>query len=248
MSALLIDIGNTRIKWARFENGRLSRQRAAAHESWGASDFERTVFGAARRIDRIIAVSVAGAEKERQLTRAALVACEVRPTFIRTQRKLAGVTTRYKEPWRLGADRFVAAIGGHHFVQGHAVCVVDIGTAMTIDLVDERGVHRGGAIIPGPRLMIESLLKDTSGIQRRAAGRGSGRSLFARDTRAAIEQGARHATAAVVDHAVAEAGIALGKRPVVLLTGGAAPEIRALVRVRHRMVPDLVLRGLAQLP
>jgi len=243
VKALLIDVGNTRVKWAQLVNGKLGRQHAVAHERWNAKLLAR----AGRSCEKIIVVSVAGAKFEKQLTRAARTALGRNPVFIRSRRRMAGVTTRYRDPWRLGADRLVAAIGGHRFAAGRAVCVVDIGTAMTIDLVDADGVHRGGSIIPGPQLMIESLLQDTSGIQRRAGGRSSARTLFARDTRAAIEQGARYAIAGVIDRSVVEARDVLGSAPVLLLTGGAAPQVRGLLRARHRLVPDLVLRGLALL-
>lgn len=250
MSALLIDIGNTRVKWARWEKGRIGRQHALAHADWNAKVFERDV---GRAVDEVVVVSVAGAKMNRLVSRAVRSAFGVTPRFVRSARRLGGVTTRYKEPWRLGTDRLVAAIGGHHLAQGRPVCVVDIGTAMTIDLVDARGAHLGGAIVPGPSLMIDSLLQDTSGIQRRVGSapnsvRRSGTALFfARDTRAAVERGARHATAAVIDRAVAEAKAALGRAPLVLLTGGAAGEVQGFIRTRHRLVPDLVLRGLAHL-
>jgi len=95
--------------------------------------------------------------------------------------------------------------------------------------------------------MTESLLRSTSGILHRSGGKTGGRSLFARDTRAAIEQGALYAAAAVVDRAVAEARRALSASPLVLLTGGAAPLIHPLIRSTHSSVPDLVLRGLVTL-
>jgi type III pantothenate kinase len=150
-------------------------------------------------------------------------------------------------PWRLGVDRFVAVIGAHHRAPHRAVCVIDIGTAMTIDLVDSAGEHLGGSIIPGPQLMVESLLKSTSGIRRRSGGKIRSHSLFARDTRAAIERGAHHAVAAAVDYAVAEARHAFGTAPLVLLTGGAAESVQPLIQSAHTLVPDLVLRGLVAL-
>jgi type III pantothenate kinase len=123
--------------------------------------------------------------------------------------------------------------------------VISVGTAMTLDLVDAKGRHRGGAIVPAPSLMVESLLSETHGIRRRAQGGSGGKQLFARSTRAAIAQGARYAAAAVADRAVLEARAVLGGRPLVLLTGGAADSIRPLIRSSHRHIPDLVLRGLA---
>ena len=90
-----------------------------------------------------------------------------------------------------------------------------------------------------------SLLTKTNGIARRAQGAAAKGGFFARNTRGAIEQGARYAAAAIVDRAVDEARELLGRTPLVLLTGGGVPAIRQLVRTRHRLVPDLVLQGLA---
>ncbi len=116
---------------------------------------------------------------------------------------------------------------------------------MTIDVVDALGVHLGGAIIPGPRLMVDSVLENTAGIAARASGAVRARNLFAQDTRAAVTQGARYACAAMVDRAIDEAQRVLQRSPMVLLTGGAAVEIEPLLRCSYVSVPDLVLRGVA---
>jgi type III pantothenate kinase len=247
VNVLVVDIGNTRVKWARVSNGRLQRQRAAAHAGWQVEEFAKHVMGHARGIERVIVASVAGARLDRRLAQAARRVSGLIPEFVASTRRLGGVRTTYPEPWRLGADRFVAAIGAHHLAPHRAVCVIDVGTAMTIDLVDADGRHVGGAIIPGPQLMVASLLRNTSGILRRSDGKSWGRTLFARNTRAAIELGARYAAAALVDRAVEEAQAALGKSPLVLLTGGAAAAIDPLIRSAHSNVPDLVLRGLVAL-
>jgi len=234
LSTLLIDIGNTRVKWALFDGHRLGRQQAAAHAGWTSKQFARHVFSRMRGVDRVLAVSVAGARVERRVTAAARSQLGITPEFFTSARHVAGVTTLYSEPWRLGADRLAAAIGAHRIARGRAVCVIGVGTALTVDLVDAEGRHRGGAIVPAPELMKGSLLTKTNGIARRARGVTAKGGFFARNTRAAIEHGARYAAAAVVD-----------RTPLVLLTGGGVPAIRRLVRSRHRLVPDLVLQGLA---
>lgn len=247
MNVLLIDVGNTRIKWARFDGARLGRQRAAAHSGWSSADYARKVIGSGRRLDRILVSSVAGEQTKGRLTLAARRAGAPAPEFVTSQRRRAGVTNGYVEPWRLGVDRFVASIGAFHLAKGRPVCVVGVGTAMTLDLVDAGGQHRGGAIIPGPTLMVDSLLINTDGIRRRAQGgaRG-GDSLFGRSTRAAIVQGSRYAAAALIDRAVGEArALVRGRSPVVMLTGGGAPSVRPLLRSACISVPDLVLQGLA---
>jgi type III pantothenate kinase len=246
LSVLLVDIGNTRIKWATWRDGRLSRQQAREHAGWTQRDMGREIFGARPgALNRILVASVAGQRLDRAFSTAALRILAVRPEFVASARAAAGVTTRYVEPWRLGVDRFVAAIGAHHYARGRAVCVVNAGTTLTIDLVDGDGLHRGGAILPGSELMLESLFRHTDGIARRARGEAAGRGLFARSTRAAIERGASYASAALVDRAVQEARRALATPPLVLLTGGAAPRLAPLVRSKLVHVPDLVLRGIA---
>jgi type III pantothenate kinase len=260
MVVLLVDIGNTRIKWARFEGGRLGRGRAAAHLGWGAADYARRLFGhtrlsgsrdapSGREIASLLVSSVAGSEVNRALAAAARRA-GTRIRFVRVPRRGGGVTVGYAEPWRLGVDRFVAAVGAHALFASVPVCVVGVGTAMTIDLVGADGRHRGGVIIPGPTLMVETLLDRTHGIRRRARGGTAvvvGRSLFGRSTRAGVVQGARYAAAATIDQAVDQARPLVGGRPLTVLTGGGAPAVRGLVRSPWVLVPDLVLRGLAVL-
>ncbi len=252
MSILLVDIGNTRIKWALWREGKLTRQQAAAHAEWEQEDFEKHLFGGSARqaparepkLTRILVSSVAGPRIDRLFAAAARMT-EVTPEFARTLRRSGRVRTRYDEPWRLGVDRFLGAIAAHHLARGRAACAVGIGTALTVDLIDARGVHRGGAIAPGPALMVHSLLRSTDGIGVRAQGGGRGRELFARNTRSAIEQGARYSAAALIERAVAQARRKLGGLPTVYLTGGAARDIEPLLQVRYTNVPDLVIRGLA---
>jgi len=245
VTTLLIDVGNTRIKWARVRPGKSGRQHAAAHVGWTAKDYARRVFGR-RAAARVVVSSVAGLKVNRMLIAAARIAAAPAPEFVVSRRKAGGITTAYLEPWRLGVDRFVGVIGARRLCGGRAVCVVNVGTAVTIDLVDGLGRHRGGAIIPGPALMVDSLLSSTSGIRRRAqSGRRGVRSLFARSTRTAIGQGAAYAVAAVIDRAMQEARVQIGRRPKLLLTGGGATSIVPLLRHSCVRVPDLVLQGLA---
>ena len=249
MTALLVDIGNTRIKWARFDGDRIGRQHAAVHSDWSVEDYARHVIGSGRDLGRIVVASVASPRVNKKLATAARRTGVAAPEFVASRRTAGGVTVGYLEPWRLGVDRFVAAIGAHHLFKKKAVCVIGVGTAMTIDLVGPDGRHWGGAIIPAPGLMVDTLLKNTNGIRRRAqggaAGRGNG--LFGHSTRAGILQGSRYAAAAIIDRAAAEARDLLGRTPVVVLTGGEAPAVQPLVRSTSVSVPDLVLKGLAVL-
>jgi len=256
VTVLLVDIGNSRLKWVLWNDGRLGHPQACSHADWSRRDFERHFLRPSlkRGLERIIVSSVAAARVGRAFAAAARRATGLEPEFLATERRAAGITTRYFEPWRLGVDRFLGAIGAHHLAGRRAVCVVGVGTAVTIDLIDGRGIHRGGAILPGPELMVRSLLEGTAGIARRArepAGAANTRRsrtagmLFARSTRAAIERGALHAAAAAIDQGVVEARRIIGAKPLVVLTGGGASYLQPLLHSKHLSVPDLVLRGIA---
>ncbi|MBU3673191.1 MAG: type III pantothenate kinase [Sinobacteraceae bacterium] len=250
---LLVDLGNTRIKWAWLRrDGELGRMRAAEHAGWSAKHFAKEIFARVPKDSsvEVHVVSVAGVQVRTELRKAVRASTGRWPRLVSSVRALAGVQNGYRDPWRLGADRWLALLGARELQRPRsAVCVADIGTALTLDLLDAGGVHRGGAIVPGPQLMTDALLRSTGGIRRRARrGLGRARELFARDTRSALAAGAHHAAAAVIERALAEARgrKAPRKRVELLLTGGAALQVSRLLRVPHRLEASLVLRGLAR--
>jgi type III pantothenate kinase len=283
MKLLLLDAGNSRLKWALLRKPYRRRQEFAAQ---GALELTALRSPAAwsrllkrtGKPDLIYACNVAGPGIERQIRAASKRAGLGAPHFAHSEVAAAGVRNGYPDPWRLGVDRWVGLIGAHHEHPGKDLCLVGLGTAMTIDLLNGNGRHLGGSIVPGPRLMIETLLDHTAGIRRRAGGwaatprfdlmfgvvsRSGGRwlhlvhrrrpvkpvraALFARDTHAGLLAGARHACAALIEHAVREARGQLGRRPRLILAGGAADAITPLLHGRYWREDDLVLRGLAVL-
>jgi type III pantothenate kinase len=257
MNTLLIDMGNTRIKWVLLRGAALGKQSALPITDWRS--FERALRKL-RRVGCVQVVSVAGTRAELAL-RAILQRLGLpKPQFVRSSAQLAGVTNGYRDAWRLGADRWVATVGAWHLAGSwRAVCAVSVGTALTLDVVDATGQHRGGLIAPGPALMVRSLLRDTQGIAPRAAGsaardRSSGTSRntgqrtirpLADNTRDAIELGSLTAAAALIDRTISAVRPALGARPVVMLTGGGAMVIAPLLTTKHLHCEDLVLQGLA---
>ncbi|HEY2417660.1 MAG TPA: type III pantothenate kinase [Steroidobacteraceae bacterium] len=257
-SVLLLDIGNSRLKWALQRGPYRTGRGFAASGVIELKQLSRRgafLLRLLATLDPKLAIeacSVAGVAVEKQL-RAMIRRAGLRPArFLRSTHAAAGVRNAYPEPWRLGADRWAALIGARSEFPGRALCLVAVGTAMTIDLLDANGRHRGGNIVPGPRLMIESLLEHTAGIRRRAGGRSAGSrfgkaALFAHDTRNAIASGAVHAAAALIAEALRSARVLLRVTPQLILSGGAADVIGPLLRRRHIREDDLALRGLALL-
>ena len=246
MVQLLVDLGNTRVKWALRRGGQLGRMQAAALGHNAAAALNR-VARAGVRATQVWVVSVAGTRQEGRLRQCLRVAGAPSPTFVTSQPHTAGVRNGYRDSWRLGADRWVAAVGAWHEAGcQRAVAVVDIGTATTLDVVDRTGRHRGGLIIPGPALMVESLLKGTRGIARRAAGARTPRlAPLAKDTASALRNGARQATAAFIAHSAEALRNDWGADSLLYVTGGGATELVGVLPSNCQRVPDLVLRGLA---
>jgi type III pantothenate kinase len=246
MAHVLLDAGNSRLKWALARGGRLAAVGALAYTTPLRLEARlRRLLRSVGASERVLVACVAGQAVERAIRRAVRRAGLPAAVFVRSARRAGGVINAYDEPWRLGVDRWVALIGARARYPRAALCLASVGTALTLDLLDADGRHRGGAIAPGPALMVRALLERTAGIRRRAAGGRSRRgALFARGTRAAIEAGARYACAALIERAVIEGAARLGRRPMLLLAGGGAASLARLLRVPRRRADDLVMRGL----
>ena len=243
---LLVDIGNTRVKWARLNGAAPGPQSAAVHAGWSVDDFIDTVLNTGGRPRRVLIGNVAGGQIA-DVARAAVVrACGIEPEIIRTAAAAAGVRNAYADPTKLGVDRWLALIAARALEPG-AACVVDVGTAMTIDGLDARGQHLGGVIVPGPELMVSSLLRNTSDLAAFSREGSTSAALFADNTLGAIRQGVVHALAALIARAAETMRQTLGVGPALLLTGGDADRLQAAIGVPYRSVPDLVLHGLAVL-
>lgn len=240
---LLVDIGNSRVKWVEVRDGVPGPQGAAQYSGWTEADWQSTLFTAGD-CDRVVAASVAGDAARRALQQAAQRAVGRAVEFAESQAVAAGVRNAYPNPRQLGVDRWLAVIAAHHLAGGPA-CVVDVGTAMTVDVVTGDGLHLGGTIVPGPDLMVGSLMKGTSDLAKRSsAGGGRGGRVFADNTRDAIVNGCPLALAALVERSVDELAQRVGQTPALIATGGAFPAIRPFLRIAVREIPDLVLRGL----
>lgn len=251
---LLIDAGNTRIKFARLRGERLSPQRAVTHGGRVDAALSRLLAAAAHGVTEVHLVSVAGARFERSLIAALRRQRGVTVLRFTSVARHGALRNAYRDRWRLGADRWAGLLGAWSLRRGaRPLMVASVGTALTVDLIDRVGRHRGGVIAPGLGLMIGSLLGRTAGIAVRTRGlrstRGlqpSGGRLFAADTAQALTSGARMAGVGLIERLYRDAAILLGQKPRLLLTGGGALALSKKLRLPYEIVPDLNLRGLAR--
>ncbi|RSZ58431.1 type III pantothenate kinase [Massilia atriviolacea] len=233
---LLIDAGNTRIKWALAEDG-------AAPGAWldsGAvthADINHLPASWPRQgITRALISNVAGSKLRDQLQ---LMMPTTDVTWFASVAQLAGLRNAYRNPSQLGCDRFAAALGARALMPGQAVIVATCGTATTIDAVSADSVFLGGMILPGLGLMASSLARNTAQLPDVAPGALP--SGFADNTADAILSGCLSAQAGAIERACALHGAA-----ACIVSGGAAQYIGPVLRLPagHRIVDNIVLIGL----
>ena len=243
---LLVDIGNSRIKWGIWKNGALdhcgafTRPDAAnipagAEAAWGRMPPPRN----------IITANVAGETIAAALTAWMQSHWNITPHFIQAQARAGGVTNAYEEPGKLGVDRWAALVATRRRYQ-QAACIVNAGTAITIDAMDENGHHLGGLIVPGVQLMRSSLLEKTADISARAQGQTVKQgTLLARSTQAAVQGGTLYSAVALIDRIAQDLATQLGPNMARLISGGDAASLHPLLTPGFEHRPHLVLEGLA---
>jgi type III pantothenate kinase len=166
------------------------------------------------------------------------------PQRVEATAEACGVRNGYRDPRQLGVDRWLAVVAAFARVHG-AACVVDAGTALTVDAVDDTGLHLGGYIVPGLDLMQRALTSSTGDLaERSSVVHAAGRTLLADNTRDAISRGCIAALGALIERAHAALSASSAAPPALLLTGGDAAQIEAVLDVASETVPDLVLQGL----
>jgi type III pantothenate kinase len=241
MSAMILafDIGNTFAKWGFVQDGAVVGGGRAVHRGRGlAAALDGLRLDRVPR--RIVAVNVAGASAEAALAAWAERHHRLPVVAVTAATPARHVRTAYRDPTRLGADRWAAVVGAFH---AYGTCLVaDLGTACTLDRVDRDGSHRGGYIVPGIDLMRAALGADTHAVQVDDAEVEPG--AWGDDTERCVAAGLRRALASLIDAAAAELA-PTGAR--LVLTGGDADRVAPWVGAAHRIDHDLVLRGAALL-
>ena len=242
---LVIDVGNTRLKWAWLTNTGLSDQQAIVHRDAKPGLWTAALFESGQRPSRVLVSNVAGQTMAKTLMRLAKKKFGVKVEFVTAAAEFHGLTNGYLDPSLLGADRWLALIGAWTLARS-ALCVVDAGTAVKVDSVDAAGQHLGGLIAPGIHMMREVLMSKTGDIAKAAQhSTPSMAGVLANNTIGAVSRGAVFALAGMADRAAEVIELSTGVKPRLFITGGDAGVITGIMRAHGEIVPDLVLRGLA---
>jgi type III pantothenate kinase len=226
---LLIDAGNTRIKWACVKGDEWLRSGALPVEQAGGLPQQ---FAGAQDVEQIWASNVAGEEVAQHIRniRAGRI------DFIAAREMQCGVRNGYSDPGQLGSDRWAALIAAWHLVRAKCM-VVNCGTAITIDALSGQGEFLGGLILPGVELMLRSL----AGAAKKLKPEQGRYAEFPLNSADAMFSGAIQACCGAIERQY----VLLGDNSApVMLSGGAAGILEKSLNVPLRVVDNLVLQGL----
>jgi type III pantothenate kinase len=147
-----------------------------------------------------------------------------------------------EHPEKVGIDRIVTAAAAYSVIE-EAVVVADFGTAVTIDLVDDRGVFVGGVIFPGFELCAIALHENTAQLPKVTVTRPDW--PFGKNTAQAINCGLYYSAVSTLQELTRRYAETIGKWPHVVMTGSAAAVIKDDCDFVDSYVPNLVIKGIA---
>ena len=248
MSFLAIDVGNTRLKWALYDRPHPAAT-LLAHGAEFLENIDRLSEGVWAQLpapERMLGCIVAG-DAVRRRVQEQMELWDVTPQWVVSEQAQAGLVNGYDHPTRLGADRWVAMVGARQrmLAQGSArpLVVVMVGTAVTVEAIDQDGKFLGGFILPGHGIMLKALESGTAGLH---VPTGEVR-MFPTNTSDALTSGGTFAIAGACERMVQHLRAHTGMEPMCVMTGGAGWKMAPSMAIEFELVDNLIFDGLLTL-
>jgi len=245
---LTIDIGNSRVKWAQWENDKIVARGVAAYASQSLMEIFDALFLPLTTTSEVplyvYAICVAGDEKSQVLNDWILQHWRLDVEFLATQKKFKNIINAYKNPELHGVDRWVSMVASCLSNSDSSLCVISAGTAITVDLVDKDGSHLGGYILPSFATMHSALLADTANVDSTYSVEPYKDSV-PNNTNDAVNQGLHKMLRAGICDICQFAQSKMSEPMKIILTGGFADVILAYPDMPVMLdKPDLVMQGI----
>ncbi|PIE00703.1 MAG: hypothetical protein CSA79_02570 [Thiothrix nivea] len=243
---LLVDMGNTRLKWTVLQDGQRSEQQATPYPSGARLDQAALdiISGllASQKAQRVTLVQVLGDDFAEQLIPLCqLNSCDL--TLVQSAVNTYGIKLAYPDPAQFGADRLVGLAAARVLADGGAAIIIDCGTAVTIDALLADSTHAGGLITPGLGLLGDALIQRT---QAKHMNRllFDDPQIFANNTAAAIGSGCLFSLAASIEGICQRMQQQMATRPLKIICGGNATRVHPLLQGDFKLRPTALMDGL----
>lgn len=260
---LLIDLGNTRLKWACYQDKKINAVRGHAYDADQLSTFFSREWADITKPNKVYVSSDVAPPITEKLQQWAQTQWGVQVQVITPKNHAYGVKNAYENPLQLGSDRWAALVAVKNNIKQPAI-IIDCGTAITVDAITASGVHQGGMIVPGIQLMRNALLKGTHKIETTTDHKeiSLASNTLASNTMDGIRSGVLSAAVAFINSAVERVNSILVKQQSTvqstaratmqknmqiqnIITGGDAEIMLPLLEEIFLHKPNLVLEGLA---
>ncbi len=242
---LLIDLGNTRIKMALDNSTDIKLITSTKYTQKSLQDILLQIREKISHLDlkNIYFASVAGERVTKLVADNLCNTLGVKVQKAVTTRDMSGLENAYSQPETLGVDRWLALIAALDLCKP-PICVVDCGTAVTIDTIDDKGIFIGGLIVPGLGLMRNVLNKNTNVIGQ--YGQVEEKNYFPKNTVSAVTAGTGLSIAALVEKTMQRYEETQAQKISCVITGGDGEVVKSYMDVESIYHPNLVLQGLAK--
>jgi len=240
---LLIDAGNTRLKWACLSGAELARV--------GEVDYQARLEGwdpdlGNRRPSRIVLACVAGDEVRDCLVSWAQDKFGIKAENLVTPAAGWGIRNAYRVADQLGIDRWAAMIAAFRKYSGN-ICVIDAGSALTLDFIRADGRHEGGYIVPGLHRLSQCLVESTSLKSATVLAEGASQRMPGTSTAGCVSQGALQMLCSMIETSLQHYEQEVAAPVQCVLTGGDGEKLSSLLKIECKLEPDLVLQGIGMM-
>lgn len=236
---LLIDVGNTRVKWAVIED----EFNEDVDVCIGSLKELSISIQNMDTVNTKVLLSAVNQTNDLMLLLDKSDFAEI--TSVKSQSTQAGISNSYEQPERMGIDRWLAMIASHKLVNNKGIVIVDAGSALTIDVLNQKGFHQGGYIVPGIAMAQSALFSNTEQVKRYdevvATNRSSGRlNKLGNNTLQCVEYGVINQQVALIEKVMKQY-----PEYEIMITGGDG-ELLAEFLPTAIVDRNLVLKGLWQ--
>jgi type III pantothenate kinase len=240
---LLLDIGNTRLKWAMSQNRDLQQ---TGHVGCADLDQQQLIdlFDRLPAPDEIWISNVGSAQVLADVIDVLESIHGLAPQIVTVDQPVGSFKNAYRQLQTLGVDRWVAAIGARVCVPESDLIIIDAGTAITIDCLDSDNTFQGGVILPGHRLMNDALVGGTSGID---SDYRPTKQIIGKTTIECVNSGTDFGLAGAVERIVREIKQQVDPAATTVITGGGAHMVIEKTNLNAHFEPDLMLHGLLRI-
>jgi len=236
---LFVDVGNSRLKWAQREKNLLSSIQATNYQlfdfidvleqSWENLEIPSNVYISNVGKPNLNVLLIEWCEKVWKMS----------PIFAQTNKKIGDILNGYDNFQTLGVDRWLALMGSKPYLSEN-LCVVDCGTAVTIDVLQINGLHLGGLILAGLQTSRDALTQKAAALKNIQFNQDIISLNLAKNTHDGIALGTIYAVAGCIEK------VAAAHQAKVILTGGDAIFVIPHLKCHFLHLPDLVLQGLTR--